>query len=132
MVDNLLSNAIKFTPRGGRIAIRAASDGERALIAVSDTGIGIPPSDSERLFERTYRAAEAERRHIQGTGLGLTIVKAIVDAHHGSISVESEVGRGTTFTVELPVTAAENLEADGARPAPPPAETRSPLKVENE
>ena len=132
VVDNLLSNAIKFTPRGGRIAIRAASDGERALIAVSDTGIGIPPSDSERLFERTYRAAEAERRHIQGTGLGLTIVKAIVDAHHGSISVESEVGRGTTFTVELPVTAAENLEADSVRPPPPAAETRSPLKVENE
>ena len=67
------------------------------MIAVTDTGIGIPHDDSERLFERMYRAAEAERRHIQGTGLGLTIVKAIVDAHDGSIAVESRGRRGTTF-----------------------------------
>ena len=114
VVDNLLSNAIKFTPRGGRISARAAREGEAAVIAVADTGIGIPADDTERLFERMFRARGAERRHIQGTGLGLTIVKAIVDAHAGSISVESELGRGTTFRIELPLAAVapEQDEAD--------------------
>ncbi len=106
VLANLVSNAIKFTPRGGQIAIRAAGEGEHAVIAVTDTGIGIPPEDCDHLFERMFRTREVERRHIQGTGLGLTIVKAIVDAHGGSIGVESDLGRGTTFRVELPLVAA--------------------------
>jgi signal transduction histidine kinase len=105
VIDNLLSNAIKFTPRGGHVDIRVARDGDHASLVFSDTGIGIPPEDTDRLFERMFRAREAERRHIQGTGLGLTIAKAIVDAHRGSISVESDIGRGTTFTIELPLVA---------------------------
>jgi PAS domain S-box-containing protein len=108
VVENLVSNAIKFTPRGGSVTIKATADGELAEIAVADTGIGIPPEDRGRLFERMYRAPEAERRHIQGTGLGLTIVKAIVDAHGGTITVDSDVDEGATFRVKLPV-------AEGAR-----------------
>ncbi len=92
------------------------------MISVSDTGIGIPPEDAERLFERMFRAREAERRHIQGTGLGLTIVKAIVDAHGGAIAVESDIGRGTTFRVTLPVAARDRGEADDGQDAPPIAE----------
>ena len=76
---------------------------------MSDTGIGIDADDRGRLFERMFRTREAELRHIQGTGLGLTIVKAIVDAHGGTITVDSEVGEGATFRVKLPVEA-------GARP----------------
>ncbi len=81
--ENLVSNAIKFTPgrRGG--AVRVTREADFALVSVADTGMGIPPQDRGRLFERMFRAREAERRHIQGTGLGLTIVKAIVDAHGG-------------------------------------------------
>ena len=72
-------------------------------LEVTDTGIGIDEDDLGHLFDRMYRAGEAERRHIQGTGLGLTIVKAIVDAHEATIAVSSEPGKGTTFRVELPV-----------------------------
>ena len=116
VVDNLVSNAIKFTPKGGKVDIRAYAEGGQAVLAVADTGIGIPPEDTERLFERMFRAREAERRHIQGTGLGLTIVKAIVDAHGGSIGVESDIGRGTTVSVRLPLAAPKSAEpsANGA------------------
>jgi PAS domain S-box-containing protein len=117
VIDNLLSNAIKFTPRGGKIEVRVASEGDRAVLAVADTGMGIPPQDTERLFDRMFRAREAERRHIQGTGLGLTIVKAIVDAHHGEITVDSDLGRGTTFRIALPMAAQERTEpADAGAP----------------
>ena len=103
VVDNLVSNAIKFTPRGGRVAVRVERTPGAVALEVTDTGIGIEQDDLGRLFDRMYRAGEAERRHIQGTGLGLTIVKAIVDAHEATIAVTSEPGKGTTFRVELPV-----------------------------
>jgi PAS domain S-box-containing protein len=111
VLENLVSNAIKFTPRGGRIAIRAGRQGDAAVLAVTDTGMGIPAEDCDRLFERMFRAREAESRHIQGSGLGLTIVKAIVDAHHGSITVDSDLGKGATFVVELPLVAASPTES---------------------
>jgi signal transduction histidine kinase len=103
VADNLVSNAIKFTPGGGTVTVRVAADDNRALLEVADTGIGIAADEIERLFERMYRSPEVERRQIQGTGLGLTIAKAIVDAHDGRISATSEPGAGTTFTVELPL-----------------------------
>lgn len=103
LVDNLLSNAIKFTPAGGRVDVRVARDGEAVALAVADTGMGISGADQERLFERFFRTRAAGEAAIQGTGLGLTIAKAIADAHGGTISVESAEGRGTTLRVLLPV-----------------------------
>jgi len=102
LLDNLVSNAVKFTPSGGRVTVRLSSDGTQARIEVSDTGIGIAPAEREKLFERFFRSQAALERQIQGTGLGLYISKAIVEAHGGRIGVQSIVGEGTTFVVELP------------------------------
>jgi signal transduction histidine kinase len=104
LLDNLVSNAIKFTPRDGQVDVRLTPHPEMIRIEVSDTGIGIPDVERERLFERFFRAQSALERQIQGTGLGLYISKAIVDAHDGRIGVTSTPGAGTTFIVELPVT----------------------------
>jgi signal transduction histidine kinase len=103
LIDNLVSNAIKFTPRDGRVGVRLTARDTMIRIEVSDTGIGIPDAERERLFERFFRAQSALEQQIQGTGLGLYISKAIVDAHGGRIGVDSAPGEGTTFVVELPV-----------------------------
>jgi signal transduction histidine kinase len=103
LLDNLVSNAIKFTPGGGRVSVTLGVTGDTIRIGVSDTGIGISETERERLFERFFRSQSALEAQIQGTGLGLYISKAIVDAHGGRIGVESVPGSGTTFVVELPV-----------------------------
>lgn len=102
-VDNLVSNAIKFTPRGGAVRVRVEPlpDGG-ARLAVGDTGIGIPPDELAQLTTRFFRATTATRRAIPGVGLGLSITKAVVDAHGGELHIDSTVGEGTTFTFELP------------------------------
>jgi signal transduction histidine kinase len=105
LLDNLVSNAIKFTPHNGQVDVRLTAHPDMIRIEVSDTGIGIPDVERERLFERFFRAQSALERQIQGTGLGLYISKAIVDAHDGRIGVTSTPGTGTTFVVELPVAA---------------------------
>jgi len=105
LLDNLVSNAVKFTPRDGHVKVRLTAHPELIRIEVSDTGIGIPDVERERLFERFFRAQSALERQIQGTGLGLYISKAIVDAHDGRIGVDSAPGEGTTFVVEFPVNA---------------------------
>jgi signal transduction histidine kinase len=102
LLDNLVSNAIKFTPTGGRVEVGAAVVDGIVHIDVSDTGMGIADDDRERLFERFFRSQTALEREIQGTGLGLYISKAIVEAHGGRIGVASVEGAGTTFAVELP------------------------------
>ena len=99
---NLLSNAIKYTLEGGEVKIHLEEQGGFVKAAVSDTGIGIKEEDLPRIFDKFYRVKTSETRQIIGTGLGLYIVKKIVDAHLGSISVESEVGKGTIFTVFFP------------------------------
>jgi signal transduction histidine kinase len=104
VLDNLVSNALKFTAAGGSVDVRVSSRGGEALIEVVDTGIGIAEEDQGRLFDRFFRSSEATERAIPGTGLGLTIVKAIVERHDGSIEVESAAGKGTTMRVRLPVT----------------------------
>ena len=109
--DNLLSNAIKFTPEGGFVDIALMAEGGHAKILVSDTGMGISLTDQEQLFTRFFRTAAANEEAIQGTGLGLAIVKAIVEGHDGTITVESEVGMGTTFCVELPLGVREAVAA---------------------
>jgi signal transduction histidine kinase len=102
LIDNLVSNAIKFTPAGGHVDIAVGARDGVVRLDVSDTGIGIPEEERARLFERFFRSQTALERQIQGTGLGLYISKAIVDAHGGRIAVQSEEGKGTTFMVELP------------------------------
>lgn len=104
VLQNLLDNAVQYTPPGGRITVRAASHDREVLIAVNDTGIGIPSSEQDRIFERFYRVDAARSREVGGTGLGLSIAKHLVEAHGGRITVESEVGRGSTFTLFLPTT----------------------------
>ncbi|MGQ9508992.1 MAG: response regulator, partial [Thermodesulfobacteriota bacterium] len=99
---NLISNAIKYTPEGGKVRIILSEENGFAKVIVSDTGIGIKKEDLPRIFDKFYRVKTTETRQIVGTGLGLSIVKSIVDAHLGSISVESEEGKGTTFTVLIP------------------------------
>lgn len=99
---NLLDNAIKYTPAGGGVAVSAEDNGNGQIsVSVRDTGLGIPHKDLPRIFERFYRVDEARSREQGGTGLGLAIVKHIIQLHGGEISVESEVGRGTCFTVRL-------------------------------
>lgn len=98
---NLLSNAVKYSPSGSMVTLELGRDGDYVRIVVRDQGIGIPPEDLPRLFEAFQRAKNA--LSISGTGLGLSIVKRAVEAHQGSISVHSEMGVGTTFTVRLPI-----------------------------
>jgi two-component system phosphate regulon sensor histidine kinase PhoR len=99
---NLISNAIKYTPEGGKVWVTLGDEGGFVKATVSDTGIGIKKEDLPRIFDKFYRVKTTETRQIVGTGLGLSIVKSIVDAHLGSISVESEDGGGTIFTVSFP------------------------------
>jgi signal transduction histidine kinase len=111
MMDNLVSNAIKFTPAGGRVAVRTAFENGEALFEVTDTGFGISAADQAHLFDRFFRARPAVDKAIRGTGLGLTITKAIVDAHKGSITVKSTLGEGSTFLARLPNTQVSLLSA---------------------
>jgi two-component system phosphate regulon sensor histidine kinase PhoR len=123
ILDNLIDNAIKYTPEGGEVAVSWQCDGVRSEerianseqppapspqppavhIAVRDTGIGIKPADQQRVFERFYRVDKARSRELGGTGLGLAIVKHLTQAFGGKVGVESEPGKGSTFTVELPL-----------------------------
>lgn len=101
-VMNLLDNAVKYTPEGGRITVAAAMTPQGLELSVADTGMGIPPQERDRIFERFYRIDRARTRELGGTGLGLAIVKHIIEAHHGAIAVSSEPNRGTRFTITLP------------------------------
>ncbi|MCF6092962.1 cell wall metabolism sensor histidine kinase WalK [Microaerobacter geothermalis] len=105
---NVISNAIVYTPEGGTIWIRFGNMEEHVEIEVKDTGIGIPKKDLSRIFERFYRVDKARSRSSGGTGLGLAIVKHLVDAHHGTIRVESAEGKGTSFFIMLPLVQRES------------------------
>lgn len=103
-VRNMLDNAIRYTPEHGSIVVEVNSEDGSALISVSDTGEGVPTRDIERVFERFYRVDSARSRATGGTGLGLSIVKHVAEGHGGTVSLESELGVGSTFTIRLPMT----------------------------
>jgi len=102
LLENLVVNSCKFTPPGGEIRVTVAGDGPNAVLTVADTGIGVSAAERERIFERMYRAPGAIDRQVEGAGLGLSIAKAIVEAHSGTITVDSTPGLGTTVQVALP------------------------------
>lgn len=108
---NLLSNALKFTPKGGRVEVGAAREGDVVRVSVADTGVGIPPEDTARLFDKYEQARSRATRSEKGTGLGLYITRQLVELHGGQISVESEVGKGSTFSFTIPVADGTNDRA---------------------
>ncbi len=116
-VDNLVSNALKFTPPGGTVTVRLQRADDELVVEVSDTGIGIPDAEQTRLFDRFFRSRSAHDQAIPGVGLGLTIVKAIVDGHRGRIDVRSAEGRGTTFAIRLPLRLADESLGSAPRPS---------------
>ncbi|MFT4123739.1 MAG: ATP-binding protein [Microbacteriaceae bacterium] len=103
VLDNLLTNAVKYSDRGGHVRVRVEQDGARMLLTVADEGRGIPAAEQGRIFGRFYRAEAVRGGPVGGAGLGLSIVRQIVDAHGGTITVHSRVGEGSTFVVELPL-----------------------------
>lgn len=100
---NLLSNSYKFTESGGSILVKLSRDNNNKLITISDTGLGISKEDLKHIFDRFYRTEKSRNRETGGTGLGLAIVKSIINAHGGSITVNSELNKGTTFVINLPI-----------------------------
>jgi len=105
--QNILANAIKYGAAGGWIRVDVRHQGNDVLVTVADRGIGIDPSEHERIFDPFYRAAAVVEAQIQGAGLGLSLVKRIVEAHGGAISVRSAPGAGAAFTVRLPIASAK-------------------------
>ncbi|MDI6097565.1 response regulator [Actinoplanes sp. NEAU-A12] len=116
IVENLLSNAVKFTPEGGSVSVTARAAGDRVRVVVTDTGVGITTDDLERVFEEFQQVGDPERRH-SGTGLGLALTRRLVAAHQGEISLTSEPGKGSAFTVDLP---AASIAASSAHPGAGP------------
>jgi signal transduction histidine kinase len=117
---NLLDNAVRFTPIGGRVTVTASPHNGSIDVAVADTGPGISAEDLSRVFERFYRVDESRSRDDGGTGIGLAIARSVVEAHGGRIWADSEPGRGSTFTFELPVApgaggASGSLRENGTR-----------------
>jgi signal transduction histidine kinase len=100
---NLLSNAVKFTPEEGSVMVDASRDGRYLVVSVVDTGVGIPPEDREKIFDQFHQAGGSYTRKQEGTGLGLTLTKQLVELHGGTIEVESEVGKGSVFKFKIPV-----------------------------
>lgn len=123
VLENLVTNACKFTQPGGSVTVRVRRGASAGVLQVVDTGSGLDPEERSRVFERLYRAPTAVAAQVQGAGLGLSIVQKIVEGHHGRVEVDSEVGRGTTFTVRIPYAEApsEEREAPGALEVPVPA-----------
>jgi signal transduction histidine kinase len=110
VVDNLITNGLKFTRPGGKVAVTAQGKGDMLMVTVADDGIGVPPEDKEKIFEKFYRARNRGEVSAPGTGLGLTITKQVVDRHGGKIWFESEMGKGSVFHFVLPK-AHEEVEA---------------------
>jgi len=108
--NNLISNAIKYTPPGGEVRVRLSVEGDRLVAEVSDTGIGIAPAEKQQIFQEFYRGEAARRFDPHGTGLGLAIVQRVANLYGAEVSVESEIGKGTTFRISFPL---ESLQPTG-------------------
>ena len=119
VISNLLSNACKYSPQGARVTIRAREEDAGVRIDVSDTGIGISPEDQERLFTKFFRADNSSTREVSGSGLGLYITKHLIEAHGGSIWASSQIGQGTTFSINWPKAGQDAAVQAAQRPARP-------------
>ena len=108
-IANLVDNALKYTPRGGTVTLETAREGDAGILRVRDSGEGIPAEALPRIWDRLYRAEPSRTR--PGLGLGLSLVKAIVDAHGGHVEAASEPGAGSTFTISLPLTKRESVHS---------------------
>lgn len=111
VVDILLDNALKYTPASGKVTLSAEEKGNRVLVTIEDTGVGIAPEDQSRIFERFYRADKARNRELGGAGLGLAIAQWIVQLHKGDITVNSELGKGSTFRVDIPTALSSQIDS---------------------
>ena len=107
VMENLLANAVKFSPEGSEILVQARAGGGHLEVRVRDHGIGVPPEAEEHLFEKFFRVEQPKELRKPGTGLGLSLVKAIVEAHGGTVAVDSELGEGATFRFTLPLAEVE-------------------------
>jgi len=103
-ISNLMDNAVKYSGQSREICVRAFAEDQNLVITVKDSGIGIRQEEIEKVFERFYRGGDELTRAVKGSGLGLTLVKQNIDAHHGTVYVESELGHGSTFSISLPFT----------------------------
>jgi signal transduction histidine kinase len=106
-IYNLVENAIKYTPEGQQVSVHAHASAENIFFEISDSGIGISEKDQERLFEKFFRSSDREARSQTGTGLGLAIVRSIAEQHGGRVWVESKLGEGSTFHLQVPITQPE-------------------------
>ena len=114
-LQNLIQNAVKYSPDGGAVEVRISRRNGHALVAVTDRGIGIPSEALPQLFTRFYRAPNVDPQHISGLGVGLYVVREIVELHGGSVEVESHVGVGSTFTLVLPLLEEVSVSDDAGR-----------------
>ncbi|EKE00027.1 MAG: multi-sensor signal transduction histidine kinase [uncultured bacterium] len=103
VIENLMSNAVKYTPNNGKISLEVKKEGDSVILKVSDTGVGIPENQQNKIFSKLFRADNAKEIDPDGAGLGLYIVKEIIDHSVGTIWFESQEGKGTTFYVKLPL-----------------------------
>ncbi|HEX8627133.1 MAG TPA: response regulator [Catenuloplanes sp.] len=127
IMENLLSNAIKFTPEQGRITVTGVADGPMVTITVTDTGVGIAAADLDRVFQEFQQVGDPEQ-HQAGTGLGLTLTRRLAQAHGGDLTLTSEIGRGSAFTVRLPAASASPVQPP-AEPPPTPVEIQGRVLV---
>jgi two-component system phosphate regulon sensor histidine kinase PhoR len=116
---NLISNAIKYTPAGGSVKVSLGQDEAWAIGAVEDSGIGISPQELPLIFHEFYRTAEAKNMGVRGTGLGLPLVKRIVEGYGGSLEMKSDVGKGSLFRFTLPLAAPPSTKAPNGEPGTP-------------